>query len=148
AKSAIEKKLVSDSGLSFRVAPNPDRPIDVRVLIAQQPNSAPILYLAAEGYFDGVESPYDTPNLNRDALFFGLAVKALMQGRVGPRTWVWAADWQTVPAAVLLRQQHLAAITLHNTFDADLHDVLWQFSELRFNLFRQRTALQVALENC
>ena len=148
AKAAFQKGLVTDTGLSFPVAPNPDRPVDVRVLIAQPANSAPILYLAAEGYFDGVESPYDTPNLYRDSLFFGLAVKALLQGRVGPRTWMWAADWQTVPAAVLLRQQHLIAITLHNTFDADLRNVLWQFSELRYGDFRHRTALQVVLEKC
>ncbi len=147
AKSAIEKGLVAVTGLTFPVAPNPDRPVDVHVLIAQPTGAAPILYLSATGYFDGVESPYDTPNLNRDALFFGLAVKALMQGRVGPTTWVWAADWQTVPALLLLRQQHLTAITLHNTFDADLRDVLWQFSELRYSVFRQRTVLQVALEN-
>jgi hypothetical protein len=147
AKSALEKKLVVDTGLSYQVAPGPDRPVDIRVLLAQPAGSAPMLYLSAVGYFDGVESPYDTPNLNRDALFFGLAVKALVQGRVGPRTWIWAADWQTVPALVLLRQQYLTAITLHNTFDADLRDVLWQFSELRFSVFRQRTALQLALEN-
>jgi len=147
AKSALEKGLVTDTGLTYSVAPNPDRPVDIRVLMAQPAGSAPMLYLSAVGYFDGVESPYDTPNLNRDALFFGLAVKSLVQGRVGPRTWVWSADWQTVPALLLLRQQHLTAITLHNTFDADLRDVLWQFSELRYSGFRQRTALQVALEN-
>jgi hypothetical protein len=148
ARSALEKGLVTDTGLSFPVAPSPDRPVTVRVLMSRPAGSAPLLYLAAEGYFDGVESPYDTPNLYRDSLFFALAAKTLLQGRVGSRVWIWAADWQTVPATVLLRQQHLTAITLHNTFDADLRNVLWQFSELRFSIFRQRTALQTALETC
>jgi hypothetical protein len=148
AQAALEKGIVTPDRLAFPVAPNPDRPVEVRVLTAQAAGSAPILYLAAEGYFDGSESPYDTANLKRDALFFGLAVKALLQGWSGPRAWVWASDWQTVPAALLLRQVHLLAITLHNTFDADLRDVLWQFAELRYSVFRHRTALQVALETC
>lgn len=147
ARTAQERGLVVDTGQSFPVYLSPDRPIQTRILASTASGQAPTLYLAAEGFFEGVESPYDTPNLNRDALFFGLAVKALLTGRIPPRAWIWAADWQTVPAAVLM-QPHVTAVTLHNTFDSYLGDALWQFSELRFGVFRHLTALNVALELC
>jgi Starch synthase catalytic domain len=146
AKAALEKKLVVDSGLSFEVAVDPDHPVKVRVLIAEARDLAPILYLAADGFFEGVESPYDTPDLNRDALFLGLAVKGLLANRLSKRAWIWGADWQTVPALLLAHSVHHTAITLHNTFDCYLGNELAQFSELRFATFRARTALQVALE--
>jgi hypothetical protein len=148
AEAALDKKLVVDSGLSFEVAFDPDHPVRVRVLIAEARDLAPMLYLAADGFFQGIESPYDTPDLNHDALFFGLAVKSLLANRLAPRAWIWGADWQTVPALLLLHSVHLTAITLHNTFDCYLGNQLAQFSELRYATFRARTALQVALENC
>jgi len=148
ARKALGENRVVDTGTTFPVYMSADRPVDVRILAASAPQQALALYLAADGFFEGRESPYDTPNLNRDALFFGLAVKTLLSGRVRPRTWVWAADWQTVPAAVLLHQLHVTAVTLHNTFDSYLGDALWQFGELRFGVFRHRTALEVALETC
>jgi Starch synthase catalytic domain len=148
ARSALDKKLVVDSGLSFDVALDPNHPVKVRVLIAEIRELAPTLYLAADGFFEGVESPYDTPDLNRDALFFGIAVKGLLGNRLSKRAWIWGADWQTVPALLLLHSVHDTAITLHNTFDAYLGNELAQFSELRYVVFRARTALQIALENC
>lgn len=148
ARDALMAGKVRETEVRFPVAVNADTIVDVRVLLAQAADSAPVMYLKGDGFFRGVESPYDTPNLNRDALFFGLAVKALLSNRVGPRAWVWAADWQTVPAAVLLHYQYVTAITLHNTFDSYLGDGLWQFGELRYNLFRHRTAVAAALETC
>lgn len=148
AKAALEKRQVVDSGFSFELAVNSSTQVTVRVLIAEAHGLAPLIFLAAEGFFQGVESPYDTPDLNRDALFFGLAVKSLLSGRLSPRSWVWGADWQTVPALLLLHSVHLTAITLHNTFDCYLGPELPRFSELRFGAFRTRTALQVALETC
>jgi hypothetical protein len=147
AITALEKGLVVDTGLGFPVALSADRPVNVRVLAAAANGQAPVLYLAAEGFFEGIESPYDTSSLNRDVLFFGLAVKALVSGRVPARAWVWGADWQTVPAALLLHVEHRTAITLHNTFDSYMGEVLWQFSELRYSIFRHRTALEAALEH-
>src|ERR1043166_8172839 len=98
AQTALGRGLVADTGLSFPVGTNGDRPVDVRVLAAWPAGAAPALYLAADGFFDGVESPYDTPNLKRDALFFGLAAKGLVQHGGAARAWIWASDWQTVPA--------------------------------------------------
>src|SRR5262245_44797371 len=147
AAAALEKGLVVDSRLRFPVALSADREVTIRVLTSTVNGQAPVLYLAADGFFEGVESPYDTPNLNRDVLLFGLAVRALVQGRGPLRAWVWAADWQTVPAALLLHLDHRTAITLHNSFDSYLGDVLWQFGELRYGIFRHRTALQAALEH-
>jgi hypothetical protein len=147
AATALEKGLVVDTGESFPVSLSADRQVTVRVLAAKANGQAPVLYLAADGCFEGVESPYDTPNLNRDVLFYGLAVKALVSNRIPGRAWVWGADWQTVPAAILLHPRHRTAITLHNTFDSHLGGVLWQFGELAYSIFRPRTALQVALEH-
>src|SRR5262245_29339604 len=98
ATAALEKGLVVDTGESFPVSLSAERQITVRVLAAKANGQAPVLYLAADGCFEGVESPYDTPNLNRDVLFYGLAVKALVSSRIPDRAWVWGADWQTVPA--------------------------------------------------
>src|SRR5579864_2121142 len=49
AKSAIEKGLVTDTGLTFPVAPSPDHPVAVRALIAQSTGTAPNLFLTATG---------------------------------------------------------------------------------------------------
>lgn len=148
AKAAIESGQVVDSGLAFEIAVNPSTQVTVRILISELSGVAPQLFIAADGFFQGVDSPYDTPDLNRDALFFGIAVKSLLSGRLSPRSWIWSADWQTVPALLLLHSVHLTTITLHNTFDRYLGNELTQFSELRFATFRARTALQVALETC
>src|SRR5262245_58018734 len=147
AATALQNGLVEDTGVSYPVSLTADHQVTVRVLTATANGQAPVLYLAADGFFEGVESPYDTPNLNRDVLFFGLAVRALVTGRMPARAWVWSADWQTVPAALLLHSEHRTAITLHNTFDSYLGEVLWQFGEQRYGIFRHRTALQIALEH-
>jgi hypothetical protein len=76
---------------------------------------------------------------------FGLAVRALVEGRVPRSCWIWGADWQTVPAALLLQAGHRTALTLHNTFDSFLADSLWQFDEPRYSAFRRYTALEAAL---
>ncbi len=148
AKAALERRQVVDSGLAFEISVNPVSQVTVRILVAETPDLAPLIYVAADGFFNGVESPYDTPDLQRDALFFGVAVKSLLSGKLSPQAWVWGADWQTVPALLLLHSLHLIAITLHNTFDTYLGNNLANFSELRFADFRTRTALQVALETC
>lgn len=86
----------------------------------------PILFLKIEGHFQGIETPYDTPTLTalkRESLYFGLAVDALMQQAEAPREqFVWGADWETVPALSLVRDRHITALTLHNTFDESLEN--------------------------
>ena len=92
--------------------------------------------------------PMTRPTCSATALFFGVAVKSLLSGKLSPQASVSGTDWQTVPALLLLHSLHLIAITLHNTFDTYLGNNLANFSELHFADFRTRTALQVALETC
>ncbi len=148
AQNALARGLVRDTDLTLRVAGAGGRPLDVRVLAWHAPGHAPTFYLAADGHFEGVESPYDTPTANADALVFGLAAAALLHGRLAPRAWCWGADWQTVPALVLLRERHLTTLGLHNDFDTFLGQVAEDFPEPRYAPFRHRTALQVGLETC
>lgn len=145
ARQALQSGKVVDTGFSFPVETSVDRPVSVRVLANTTPNQAPLFYLAAEGFFEGLESPYDTRCLNRDVLFFGLAVRELIEGHVPASCWIWGADWQTVPAAILLRPRYRTALTLHNTFDSFLGDSLWQFDAPQFTVFRRYTALETAL---
>jgi len=107
---------------------------------------APIVFLSVPGRFRGVETPYDTPaeapdhdpaaTLRMDALVFGLAVDVLLRDVGNGRQFVWAADWETVPAMWLVRERHLTALTLHNTFDECLSVQAWRFGE-RFAAFNQ-----------
>jgi hypothetical protein len=145
ARKALQTGQVVDTGLTFPVETSYARPVNVRVLANTATRQAPLFYLAAEGYFEGVESPYDTRSLNRDVLFFGLAVHALVERNIPPSCWIWGADWQTVPAALLLHSRHRTALTLHNTFDSFLGDSLWQFDEPKYSIFRRYTALETAL---
>ncbi|MBA4385933.1 MAG: hypothetical protein C0410_14435, partial [Anaerolinea sp.] len=80
---------------------------------------APILYLDIKGRFEGIETPYDVPlpQLREDTLWFGLAVDELLKQAASPQQFIWAADWETVPAIVLARARHHVSLTLHNTFD-------------------------------
>jgi len=84
-------------------------------------------------------SPVRHAQLDRDVLFFGLAVRALLAARVAPGLGL-AADWpDRLPSALLLHPHHPTAIHVHNTFDSYLGEVLWQFGELRYSIFRHRT---------
>ncbi len=145
ACQALRSGKVIDTGLSFPVETSADRSVTVRVLANTAPNQAPLFYLAADGFFEGIESPYDTRCLNRDVLFFGLAVRALVEGHVPASCWIWGADWQTVPAVILLQSRYRTALTLHNTFDSFLGDSLWQYDAARYSVFRRYTALETAL---
>src|SRR6185369_15947620 len=105
---------------------------------------APIVYLSVPGRFRGVETPYDTPaeapdhdgaaTLRMDALVFGLAVDALLRDVGNARQFVWAADWETVPALWLVKDRHPTSLTLHNTFDECLAVQAWRFGA-RFAAF-------------
>ncbi len=100
---------------------------------------APIVFLSVQGRFRGVETPYDTPpenpdhdpaaTLRADALVFGLMVDALLQAVGNPRQFVWAADWETVPALLLVKGRHPTSLTLHNTFDECMAVQAWRFGE-------------------
>ncbi|WP_165235981.1 glycogen/starch synthase, partial [Aquisphaera insulae] len=127
AAAAEARGLVAPTGEEFTLA-GPCAPgARVRVLAttttpAASPSAAavmPIVYLDVDGAFRGELNPYDTPDLARDALVFGAAVgEFLDRAGASPRQFAWGADWQTVPALVLLRGRHHTVLTLHNEFDA------------------------------
>ncbi len=110
---------------------------------------APIIFLSVPGRFRGVETPYDTPaeapdndsaaTLRLDALIFGVAVDALLRDIGNPQQFVWAADWETVPALLLVKPRHQVALTLHNTFDECLAVQAWRFGEL-FRIFNKTSS--------
>jgi glycogen synthase len=106
-------------------------------ILAATDDFAPAIFLDVDGRFRGRETPYDTPpeppehsslaTLKRDTLYFALAVEELFRtaGLSGP--FVWAADWETVPALSLVRANHTTALTLHNTFDECLAEQADEF---------------------
>jgi len=120
AQDALANGLVKSTGASFEVQWD-GQAVPVQVFEACAPGVAPIVYLGSPGFFDGVESPYDTSDLASDAVFFGLAADGLLRlAKASPRQFIWGADWQCVPALLLVRPRHHIAITLHNVFDAYL----------------------------
>lgn len=145
AKKALASGAVVDLGISLPVAQR-ERTTSIRVLCAVAPEAAPVLYLAAEGYFGGLESPYDTPTLDRDAVFFGNATRTLLVDRVGS-PFIWGADWQTVPALALC-DRYTRAITLHNMFGEWLAESVGVDAEPALQRLRSQTAPQAALEMC
>lgn len=147
AQSALASGKVTEHGAVLQV-PFGHGSVAVQVLEARLPSLSPILYLSAQGFFEGVESPYDTPRLDRDAVFFGVALDALLRA-VGAtsRQFIWGADWQTVPALLLLRPRHHVAITLHNVFDAHLGWAAGESGRIELDLLRGgHTALRAILE--
>ncbi len=124
-----------------------------RVLVSTD-EFAPILFLAIDGRFEGIETPYDVPlpSLREDTLWFGLAVDELLKVAASPQQFVWAADWETVPAMVLARGRHHVSLTLHNTFDECLVNETKPFGKV-FSIFGTerkddgiKTALEIGLE--
>lgn len=124
-----------------------------RVLVTTD-EFTPILFLAIDGHFEGVETPYDIPlpALREDTLWFGLAVDELLKQTASPQQFVWAADWETVPAMVLARDRHHVSLTLHNTFDECLVNEIKPFGKT-FALFGTerkddgiKTALEIGME--
>lgn len=115
----------------------------------------PILYLEVEKCFRGVADPYDVPlpTLHEDTLYFGLAVNELLKQIATPDQFVWGADWESVPALSLVRERHLIALTLHNTFDECLENESQGFGEV-YQIFSSKrgksewtkTALEIGLE--
>ncbi|PKO03204.1 MAG: hypothetical protein CVU43_03725 [Chloroflexi bacterium HGW-Chloroflexi-5] len=120
-----------------------------RVLVTTD-EFAPILFLAIDGRFKGIETPYDIPlaSLREDTLWFGLAVDALLKQVASAQQFVWAADWETVPAMLLARSRHHVSLTLHNTFDECLVNEIKPFGKTfqRFGTKRKTEGIKTALE--
>ncbi len=123
-------------------------------VLASTDEFAPILFLEVKGRFEGVETPYDIPlpQLREDTLWFALAVDELLKQVASPQQFVWAADWETVPAMVLARARHHVSLTLHNTFDECLVNEIKPFGKT-FSLFGSerkndgvKTALEIGME--
>lgn len=117
---------------------------NAQILVSCDDASMPVLYLALEGCFQGLKTPYDTSELARDALIFGLLVaRLIVVYGPGPR-WVSGADWQSVPALELLGQRIPTLLILHNDYDAYLGAAASAFAEFTMFLGDQ-TALQIGM---
>jgi len=153
----LQNGKVRETGWEFDVCGIPCK------VLAATDGFAPIIFLDVQGRFRGLESPYDTPpeppnrdslaTLKMDTLYFGLAVRELLREAAVPRTaFIWGADWETVPALLLVRDEHNISLTLHNTFDECLEKEAVAFGTV-YTAFRTpssdqpaRTALQIGLE--
>ena len=151
-------KAVASGTVSEVVGVLPTALGEVRLRVANDAH-APLVFVEMDGRFQGKESPYDTPELKRDSLYFGVAVNQVLRAIAEPRQFVWGADWQSVPALVLLRERHHVALTLHNTFDEclrqeaneltnshQLNSLFARFLERRTTDRRPKTALEIGLE--
>jgi glycosyltransferase involved in cell wall biosynthesis len=119
---------------------------EVRVFAAVRAGLAPILYLAIDGHFAGRADPYDTPQLPADALLFGVAAEALFHGGPPPASqFGLAADWETVPALLLLRAHRHMILQLHNEYDAWLAPEAARYDRREFDALRTQTALQAGI---
>lgn len=115
----------------------------------------PVLYIEVPGHFKGLASPYDVAEeaLSHDALIFGLAVERLLELLGYPGRVLWGADWECVPALVLLRTRYDTAVTIHNVFDRSLHTAAISYGTI-YDCFQQassahtgsKTALEVGIE--
>ncbi len=128
AKTAFTNgKVVPVPGADFEIQLGGQH---VRVFVLMSADeAAPILYVSIPEdprAFRGVQTPYDTPHTKRDSLLFALAVDALI-GRylpVGPTSpFVWAADWQCVPAMARQYPYRATCLHLHNLYDEYLGDL-------------------------
>jgi len=148
ARAALDQGRVVDTEFSFKIAGPCAHGARVQVLMTPLGESMPIVYLAVEGAFQGLPTPYDTPGLARDTLVFGAAVaEFLPKAGATARQFVWGADWQTVPALTRLRTRHHTVLTLHNEFDAWLARDATEFGGGLYPLFRgQETALRIGLK--
>jgi len=146
AQAAFAKGQVVDTGWSAVIPLNGSSPV-VKVFRTTSTQAAPVLYLGVDGHFQGRASPYDTPALADDALLFGLAVHTVLtKAGAHAKQFVWGADWQSVPALLLLRARHHVALTLHNTYDKWLATQPHTFSRPEYGVFQASTALQAGLE--
>ena len=148
AQAGLVQGHVEKTDFSFKITGPCVPGTRVQVLITPPSQRMPIVFLSVPGAFQGSPTPYDTPELARDTLIFGVAVAEFLQ-RIGasPRQFVWGADWQTVPAIVRLRSRHHTVLTLHNEFDAWLAREASEIGGSLFPQFRgQETALRIGMK--
>ena len=144
AKKALAKGDVQplpEAGFEIRVN---DRATRVEVLMASQPNLAPILYVSLPDdpeAFRGRQTPYDTPHVKRDTFLFALAAGRLLQD-LAERVFIWAADWQCVPAMARFHAKHVTCLHLHNLYDEYLADTAWDLRYDGGGTFQNRSALK------
>ncbi len=144
AKKALAKgdvQPVPEAGFEIRVG---DRATRVEVLMANQPSLAPILYVSLPDdpeAFRGRQTPYDTPHVKRDTFLFALAVGRLLQ-ELAERVFIWAADWQCVPAMARFHAKHVTCLHLHNLYDEYLADTAWDLRYDGGGTFQNRSALK------
>lgn len=120
----------------------------IEILETTDTNLAPILFLSLPDdpdAFRGRRSPYDTPHLERDCLLFALAFERLMQG-VGATAFIWAADWQCVPAMARFFPRRVTCLHLHNLYDTYLGKVADDIGYDQAEQFRDRSVLDAGFD--
>jgi glycogen synthase len=120
-------------------------------VLATDDEFAPILFLDIEGRFRGTTTPYDG-DLRLDTLYYGLAAAKVISDAGSPHQFVWGADWESVPALLLSADDHLTALTIHNSLDECLEKEAAAFGETFRALWEHRpgtgearTALEVGM---
>ena len=150
-QAALGSGEIVDTGL--RVTAFAPRAVPVQVLMHITKSGVVIVYLAAEGFFQGEPTPYDTPAIEADVLAFGACVDAFFatvwteELDCQQLPWVVGTDWLAVPALHRLRHRHVILLELHNVFDATVGPLASDYGDeyADFKLLG-RTVLQVGLE--
>jgi glycogen synthase len=129
AQAALASGRVRETQAEFAVEVAYGITARVRILLAEEGDREPIIYLAVAGFFQGKESPYDTTSLKEDTVVFALAVAELLkQASLRPQQWIWCVDWETVPAMILLKKRHHVALHIHNILDTYLGHTVQHFA--------------------
>lgn len=148
AKAALESGAVKNCGELFAVEVAMGITARVQVFIATQYECQPIIFLGVEGFFQGVEHPYDTPSLNGDTIVFAQIVDEFLRlAGARPHQWIWGADWQCGPTLQRLRPRHHTALHIHNIVDASIGPEIRHFSFQNADGFLHGSVLQVALRD-
>jgi hypothetical protein len=148
AKTALASATVKSCGDVFTVEVAMGITARVQVFVALQNECQPVIFLGVEGFFRGVEHPYDTTGLGADAIVFAQVVDEFLRlAGARPHQWIWGADWETCPALRLLKSKHHTALHIHNIVDASIGTEAPHFRFPVADNFLRESVLQVALRD-
>jgi hypothetical protein len=148
AQTAVREDKVVDIGCSFSIQLSGGATTSVNLLLSDAHGLEPVIYLAVDQAFLGAETPYNTRDLPADSLLYGIAVDELLKlSGVARPTWIWAADWETVPALLLLQRRHLTALHLHNVYDQWLGSDVAMFDRPEYEVLHHVTTLQAGMRS-
>jgi glycosyltransferase involved in cell wall biosynthesis len=152
AKALADGKVVPVPDAEFFIQLGLER---LRVQILTTTDApAPIFYLhfPDDGRaFAGTQTPYDTPHMERDTFLFALAAEQVL-ARFQPAErvslpFVWAADWQCVPAMTRLHWNRVTCLHLHNLYDTYLGDAARALGYDDAHAFEGRSVLSAGFAN-